>query len=61
MSFITMPHVQTGKEVKAGMSAESRGGLTMLARRRINPVTEKTVSRLRERSDAEKVSDAEEG
>lgn len=33
----------------------------MLARRRINPVTEKTVSRLRERSDAEKVSDAAEG
>lgn len=48
MSFITMPHVQTGKEVKAGTSAESRRGLTMLARRRINPVTEKIVSHLGE-------------
>lgn len=46
MSFITMPHVQTGKEVKAGTSAESQRGLTMLARKRINPVTEKTVSHL---------------
>lgn len=33
----------------------------MLARRRINPVREKTILRLRERSDAEEVSDAEEG
>lgn len=45
MSFIPMLHVQTGKEVEAGMSAESRGGLTMLARSRINPVTEKNVKR----------------
>lgn len=55
-----MLHVQTGKEVKVGTSAESQRSLTMLARR-INPVTEKNVSHLSERSDAEKVSDAEEG
>lgn len=59
MSYITMLHVQTGKEVKASTSAESRRGLTMLARRRIK--SSHREKRLRGRSDAEEVRDAEGG